>query len=150
MESAPPSRSTLMLWTVGLLLVVTAGRLPLLGTADPNFLYYSTVITGFVWLLGFIVFLGAFPDESPSPYHLPQGGEGVGIPAAVRGAEVSVAVAVGLFAFLLHDTINFAMFVPGSATTFFALLGFWFSERGSRWPQFWRRRPWWSRSASFP
>jgi len=128
-EAAFPTRSTMMLWTVGLLLVVTVGRLPLLGTADPNFLYYSTVITGFVWLLGFIVFLGALPDASPSPYPLPQGGEGVGIPAAVRGAEVGVAVAVGLFAFLLHDTINFAMFVPGSATTFFALLGFWLARR---------------------
>ena len=128
-EAAFPTRSTMMLWTVGLLLVVTVGRLPLLGTADPNFLYYSTVITAVVWLLGFIVFLGGFPDESPSPYPLPQGGEGLRIPAAVRGAEVGAAVAAGLFAFLLHDMINFAMFVPGSATTFFALLGFWLAGR---------------------
>jgi len=101
--SATPSRSSTIVWIVGLLLVVTVGRLPLLGSTDPNFLYYSTVITGFVWLLGFVVFMG--------------------------GSVIGTGVAVGLFAFLVHDMINFAMFVPGSATTFFAMAAYGLSMR---------------------
>jgi len=125
-EAAFPSRSTMILWAVGLLLIVTVGRLPLLGTADPNFLYYSTVITGFVWLLGFIVFLGGTGSTCADGVRRRNTGA---VQNEACGAEASVAVAVGLFAFLLHDTINFAMFVPGSATTFFALLGFWLAGR---------------------
>ncbi len=127
-EAAFPTRSTMMLWTVGLLLVVTVGRLPLLGTADPNFLYYSTVVTGVVWLLGFIVFMARLSGE---PVVRTSRGEGRVARAEARGSEIVTAVALGLFAFLLQDTINFAMFVPGSDTTFFALLGYCLASRGA-------------------
>jgi len=112
--SAKPNRSTTIAWTIGLLLVVTLGRLTLLGNADPNFLYYSTVITGFVWLLGFVVFMGTAVARAES-----------------RGSDTGTAVAVGLFAFLVHDMINFAMFVPGSVITFFGLLGYCLAERSN-------------------
>lgn len=114
-------RSTTIVWAVGLLLVVTVARLPLLGSADPNFLYYSTVITGFVWLMGFIVFLDFRVARAP-------GAPGL---HSTRGSGTGTAVAVGLFAFLFHDMINFAMFVPGSATTFFGLLSYWLAERSN-------------------
>ena len=42
---------------------------------------------------------------------------------------VYAGVAVGLFTFVLHDMINFALFVPGAATTLFALLAFCIAER---------------------
>lgn len=112
--SAAPSQSTTIAWTIGLLLVVTVGRLPLLGSADSNFLYYSTVTTGFVWLLGFVVFMG-----------------GAVARVEARGSGTGTAVAVGLFTFLVHDMINFAMFVPGSATIFFGLLSYWLAERSN-------------------
>ena len=112
--SPAPSRSTTIVWAIGLLLVVTVGRLPLLGSADPNFLYYSTVTTGFVWLVGFVLFMGSTVAR-----------------AQVRGSMVGTGVAVGLFAFLVHDMINFAIFVPGSATTFFGLLSYWLARRFS-------------------
>jgi hypothetical protein len=119
--SATPSRSTTIVWAIGLLLVVTVGRLPLLGSTDPNFLYYSTVITGFVWLLGFFVFMGTTVTQ----------GSAFGGFHSARDSNVSMAVAVGLFAFLVHDMINFAMFVPGSATTFFGLLSYWMARRSN-------------------
>jgi tetratricopeptide (TPR) repeat protein len=42
---------------------------------------------------------------------------------------VGTGVAIGLFTFILHDMINFATFVPGTATTLFALLAFCVAER---------------------
>lgn len=106
------SSSKTLVWTVALLFVVTLGRLPLLGTLEPNFLYYSTVTTGVIWLTGFIVFMGT-----------------MGARAEALGSDTGKAVAVGLLAFLVHDMINFAMFIPGSATTFFAMLGYCLAER---------------------
>ncbi len=102
-------------WTFGLLLVVTLGRLPLLGTDDANYLYYATVTTGIVWLGAFICFAG--------------------VRSLTVAGHISVAaaagIAVGLFAFVLHDMINFAMFVPSTATTAFALLAYCIAERSA-------------------
>lgn len=119
--TATPSRSSTIAWTIGLLLVLTVGRLPLLGTADPNYLYYSTVTAGFVWLLGFVVFMGGTVARAP------------GTPGfqTARGSDIGMVVAVGLFAFLVHDMINFAIFVPGSAITFFGLLSYGLAGRSN-------------------
>ncbi len=92
-------------WGIALLLVVTAGRAPLLGVSDPNFLYYSTVVTGLIWLGGFTAFVRVARDRL-------RDGDSLAMTAA----------ALGLFAFLLHETINFALFVPGAAYTFFVVL----------------------------
>jgi len=101
-------------WAIGLTLVVVLGRLPLLGTDNWSYLYYTSVVTGVVWLLGFVVFA----------YGAPFGGQPDEPNARVFGA----GVAIGLFTFLAHDMINFATFVPGSATTFFALLAVCIAE----------------------
>ena len=87
------------------MLVVTAGRAPLLGVSDPNFLYYSTVVTALIWLGGFTVFVRVGRDR-----------------LRTSDAVAMTATAVGLFAFLLHETINFALFVPATAYTFFVVL----------------------------
>ncbi len=104
------SRRSWFLWATGLLLVITLGRLPLLGTDDFSFLYYSSMTTGLCWLAGFVcfAFLGRhrFPDRGPGD-------------RAIRTGAV-----IGLLAFTVHDMINFATFIPGTATTLFALTAF--------------------------
>ena len=89
-------------------LIVVFVRARLLGSDEPNFVYYSTVTCGLAWLVGALFTFN-------------------GRQRAVTGEEESdsfteLGVAVGLLAFLVHELINFALFVPGSATTFFALL----------------------------
>ena len=113
-SSAGPSRRPMrhysgILWTVALALVVTLGRLPLLGTSDPSFLYYTTVSTGLVWIAAYVFLATRWVDA-------PEG-------AVSSTTTIATGIAVGLFTFVLHDMINFAMFVPATATTFFALLG---------------------------
>lgn len=96
-------------WLVALLGTLLAARFLLLGTGDLNFLYYATVTTGIVWSLGFVIGVAAGPV----------GGENTAAPRILR-----MAVVAGLASFLVHDLINFASFIPGSATTAFALAAF--------------------------
>ncbi len=95
-------------WAVGLLLVVTWGRRPLLGTDDADFLYVTTALTGTLWLVGFSTSLWVLPATS--------GRNGR------AGAILRAGSCVALFSFVVHDMINFAAFVPGTATTLFAML----------------------------
>jgi hypothetical protein len=88
-------------WALALFLVVTAGRIPLLGSADVNFLYYASMTAGVVWLIAFGII--ASPD--------------LGLPTFGHRAATAAALA-----FLVHELINFALFVPATATTFFALV----------------------------
>jgi hypothetical protein len=113
-EEATP---VLYVWGAALALVVILARLPLLGTDDPNFLYYASVTSGLVWLLGFALFTFGWREV------VSKGDKGASLP--------STGVAIGLFAFVLHDMINFATFVPGTATTLFALLAFAIGERSA-------------------
>ena len=78
-------------------------RLTLVGTDDTSYLYYVGVTSCVIWSLGFIVAMNALPESSER--------------------ALTWSLAAGLAAFIVHDMINFAMFVPGSATTFFAVLG---------------------------
>lgn len=107
----PPLSSTTashgVLWTAALLAVVTLGRAPLLGTNDLNFVYYQSVVTGAVFLAAFRLFLTASPSGN----------------AAVVGAVAGIA------AFLLHEAINFAAFVPAAATTLFASMSWTVASR---------------------
>lgn len=114
-NSSASRRPSMMAWMVALVSLVVGGRLFLTGSTDPNYLYYTGVITGMAWLVGFAAF--AFADE----------GEGWERDHGQGG--VATAVAAGLFAFLLHDMIHFAIFVPGTATTFFALLAYCVASR---------------------
>ncbi|UCC29079.1 MAG: O-antigen ligase family protein [Phycisphaerales bacterium] len=116
-RTGSPGKYATLLWMAGFILVVTLGRLPLLGTNDPNFLYYGTVTAGLFWVLGFAVFglgwsqAGSRTDSSTR--------------------TISTGVAIGLFSFILHDMINFASFVPGAATTLFALFAFVIATRAA-------------------
>ncbi|MGD2110450.1 MAG: O-antigen ligase family protein [Phycisphaerae bacterium] len=107
-KASGEGRFSIMRWAIALTLVVVVGRLPLLGTDDFNYLYYTSVTTGIIWLLAFVAF-------AHLAAHLPASEHGT-------AGALSTGVAVGLFAFLAHEMINFAAFVPATATTFFALL----------------------------
>ena len=102
-------------WGVGLVLIVAIGQWLLLGTDDVNHLYYKTVTTTLVWALGFACVAIALHHGALHPF--------------ADARTIRCGAAMGLFAFILHDTINFAMFVPGTATTLFALLAFCVAER---------------------
>ncbi|MDO8632375.1 MAG: O-antigen ligase family protein, partial [Phycisphaerales bacterium] len=118
-------------WAIGLLAIITLLRLPLLGTSDPNFLFYSTMTVGLCWIIGFAVF-GWSNSTVTSDLRSTGGQAASGTRVArgeSRGSELNTAIGVGLFALLLHETINFALFVPATATTFFALLAVWLSGR---------------------
>ncbi len=100
-----PTGRSLLAWGVAVGTAVFAARLFLLGSDQPAYLLYATSIPLVVWGAAFAVCAGAADGQGR---HLP---------------SLATGVSFGLLAFLLQDTINFAAFVPGAATTFFALLG---------------------------
>ncbi len=103
------SLSKVVPWAVGGLATVTAGRMVLLGSDDVNWVYYQTVTTGIAWVLGFFVVAAGFWCLN-------------NVTTKGRGLRWESFVVVALFTFVLHELVNFAMFVPGSAYTFFVLL----------------------------
>ncbi len=106
---SPPSGPVLMAWAVALAVALVLARIPLLGSDDPNYLYFMSVAVGLIWLAGFACFS----------------------PAILSGRRhvIATATAIGLFTFLLHDMISFAVFVPGAATALCAALAFCIAER---------------------
>lgn len=107
----PPSSvpTDVLLFPV-LAIAVLGIRVPLLGTADVNYIYYETVTGLLAWLVGAgAVWFGLRGTERSDG-------------AGVAEHAVATAVGFGLLAFLIHDLINFALFVPATATTFCALL----------------------------
>ncbi len=112
------SPGVMLRWGVTVLILLTAGRLALIWTDDPKFFfyaYYISMTTAICWLIGFAVFglgWGSTEEEADQPSRL-----------------VSTGIAFGLFAFVLHDMINFATFVPATATTVFALLAVCIAQR---------------------
>jgi len=90
-------------WGALLLILLLSARIPLLGTMNPSYVYFKTAMLTVTWGIGFVLF---------SPV------------AISRHRAATTGVAVGLFAFLVHEMINFALFVPGTATTFAALYAF--------------------------
>jgi tetratricopeptide (TPR) repeat protein len=115
-----PDTGFMLRWGVTVLILLTVGRLALIWTDAPRFFayaYYILMTTAICWLIGFAVFglswgsTGEQPDQ-PS-------------------RSVSTAIAFGLFAFVLHDMINFATFVPATATTLFTLLAVCIAQRSA-------------------
>ncbi|MEK6799697.1 MAG: O-antigen ligase family protein [Planctomycetota bacterium] len=102
-------------WCALLAAVVTVVRVPLLGTDDPNYVYYMTVLTGLIWLAAFTFFAWPSPPQDTCDERLEIG-----------------AAAFGVFAFLLHDMINFASFVPATMYTCFVVVAVVLSTRGDR------------------
>ncbi|HUU85044.1 MAG TPA: O-antigen ligase family protein [Phycisphaerae bacterium] len=96
-------------------------RLFLLGSTNVDYLIVVTVLPLFVWMVAFALLsvesniLGAFRTD--------------GLP------RLAVGVNLCLLAFVLQDTINFAAFVPGAATTFFALLAIPIASRSAGTPE---------------
>ena len=104
----PPERVRFALWGGLIFVAVTVLRIPMLGTDDPNYVYYMSMVSGLGF--GFAFLLAAWTLTRIDV------GE-------TLDRSLHTGVVFGLLAFLVHETINFALFVPGSATTFFALLG---------------------------
>jgi len=100
-----------------LTLIILGTRVPWLGSDNPDFVYYKTMTGGLAWLLG----AGAVWFSA----------EGHRERSGVRRSERTIAtmLAWGLLAFLLHDMISFALFVPATATTFFAVAAYILSVR---------------------
>ena len=110
--SASPYRRTVV-WGLALAIAVIVGRVPLVGSADSAFIAYSTILIGSAWVVGFAVSAPRSMADQP----------------AGTESHVCVLLGVGLLAFLLHDMVNFALFTPATATTFFALLACVIAER---------------------
>ena len=92
-------------WVAAVGVLVVGGRLLMLGSEDANYLYYAGVTTALCWFTGAVSVWAARDAD--------------GVPEYSRWAMVGAAF--GLFAFVFHDTISFAMFVPATATTAFAV-----------------------------
>ncbi len=121
--TSQPTRS--FWWAAGLGAVVVLGRAIFLGTSEPNYVYYAATTTGVIWLPVFLTF--RWTGESRD---------------RIRPEALNFALGAGLFAFLLQDMISFALFIPASATTFFAILGVWIAERKPELESFPPRNPW--------
>ncbi len=98
-----------MLWAVGLMAVVFLLRVPMLGSDNSAYVLISTLIPFVVMAIAFAI----LAMETNTAHEF--------MDDALPGLTLGINCA--LLAFLVQDTINFALIVPGAATTFFALLG---------------------------
>lgn len=97
-------------WLLAIGACVIGARLLFLGSADANFAYYSAVTTALVWFPAFAAFAYCAP------------------PFDERGTA-RLLLGAGLIALLTQDMVGFSLFVPGSATVFFAALAVWISAQ---------------------
>jgi len=113
----------IVLWCVGLGAAVFAVRVPLLGAGglEPDeyfsFVYWVTAIPAFVWLISFCLIAVSFRRASRI--------------AGVLSPVVLTAINAGLFAFIVQEMINFGLFIPGAATSVFALAAVAISGRSA-------------------
>ena len=99
-----------MLWGALLFLGIWAMQIWIVGH-DFNYVYAQLTFPMLGWMAAFAV--GAVCGvTSSSP-----------IKASTFPITLAGILGVGLFAFLIHNLITFSLFIPGAATTFFALLG---------------------------
>ncbi|MCG3130508.1 MAG: hypothetical protein FLDDKLPJ_01270 [Phycisphaerae bacterium] len=108
------SGASVLAWAAATGLAVFAARIPLLGSSDPSFVFVQTLIPGAVWLSAFAVVMRLSGDAG----------------ADVTDGPIFGGVCAGLAAFFIQDAINFALFVPGAATTVFALYAVSASRQG--------------------
>ena len=117
------SITSTLLWALGVGAAIFALRVPLLGTVNLNpaqqfsYVYAVTAIPAFVWLVSFCVLAGSSAR----------------ITQIARGLSTAAltAVSVALLAFMVQEMISFGWFVPGCATTVFALAAVGISGRTS-------------------
>ncbi len=101
--SEPRPQSTIFKWAIVVFVLIFGVRTQLLPSRNIDYIIWSTFIAAGPWIVGFVAIW--------SIVYYPRG-----------HSYILTATAVGLIIFLLQDTINFALFVPGSRTTFFAAL----------------------------
>jgi O-antigen ligase len=107
-DDLPEKDSSIIGWSVGITATVFAVRLLLLNSTNSAYLLIETAAPAFIFLVTFIL-IGVESKEQVSLTAKPI-------------ATIAVGINIALFVFLLQDGINFALHIPGAATTFFALL----------------------------
>lgn len=114
--SAPIANApgTYIAWGTALAASLVVARFLLTDSSNPSFVYYTTTTTVLAWILGFTAAITCV-HLSPSSM----------IPPMDRFIVLSIVI------FLIHEQINFALFVPGSAITFFAFLAIPLSVAGA-------------------
>ena len=97
-----------LLWGLGVGGAVFFVRLFLLGSSDVNYLFVATFVPVIVWAVVFALL--STESDKTGPFR--------------NGTLPGLAVGINccLLAFLVQEGINFAVFIPGAATTFFAML----------------------------
>jgi hypothetical protein len=106
-STALPPRS-IILWAAGLGAIVFLWWSALIAEADPAYVHFTLSVAVVSW---FVAFVGLAVERNLSD----------GISDVALGPLLP-ALCAGLIAFLLHTGIDLAMFNPGVATTFFALV----------------------------
>jgi hypothetical protein len=84
---------------------ILAVRIPLLESDEPAYVFWMTGLGALVWMAGLGAAVGAIAR----------------MPAGAARSWLAAAGGIGLFAFLVQELINFALFVPASRMTFLAL-----------------------------
>ena len=123
-----------ILWGVFLLIALALCRLPLLDAAESEFFayaYYTTVVTAVAWVVGYMFVVAGLRRFSSTGQN--------------QGPILGLVGGIAVLAFIIQDLINFGLYTPACATTFFAVLAVSISERvpvektkaGRRSPKFW-------------
>ncbi len=118
----PPSRRTVVIQSLVLALVIFGIRLPLLGADSGAFMLLQTYVALPVWIAAFLlVALPGASVERSSSAQRKAGDCASMVPFAATEPLMFAGACAGLAAFVIQDTVNFALFVPASATTALAL-----------------------------
>jgi hypothetical protein len=101
-----PASNTVWRWGFALAMGIFLTRIVLLPSLNYHLVVWATAFGLLSWAAGYALTAWALGGEP-----------------ARRPMWAAAALCAGLAAFLLQDTVNFALFVPPSRTTFFVLVG---------------------------
>ena len=109
-----------MLWGAMLFVAIWTVQIWTVGHVDFNYIYGQLTIPMLGWMAAFAICAAS--------------GIASGDPIKATAFPITPAgiLGVGLLAFLIHNLITFSLFIPGAATTFFALLGACISMRNDK------------------
>ncbi|MCC7293725.1 MAG: O-antigen ligase family protein [Phycisphaerales bacterium] len=128
-----PSRRTVLIQSLLLALVIFGIRLPLLGADSGAFMLVQSYVALPVWIAAFLLIAlpGASAEKIPTTRR--NTGECAAMePRPAAALFMFAGACAGLAAFVIQDAVNFALFVPASATTALALYAFAASSRHAR------------------
>lgn len=97
----PPSRACVAAWGLAIATGIFLPRLWLLGSDDPNYVYFATALPLTAWSLAYFVLMPRVSCDL---------------------AALAVGAGFAVVAFLLQDMVNFASHVPGALTTAVAVI----------------------------